>query len=84
MTCKNRLILRINSTNNLSKHHPIIQNMRKKKFLETCKRIYRRDIDSAKKLYYFMLFNNYKTDMKQTWSIINNFCEINNKEVNIP
>ena len=52
-------------------------------YLETCKRIYRRNIDSAKKTYYFKLFNKYKTDMKQTWSIINNFCKINNKEVNI-
>ena len=57
---------------------------RRKINLETCKRIYRRDIDSAKKTYYFKLFHKYKTDMKQTWSIINNFCKINNKEyVNI-
>ena len=51
--------------------------------LETCKTIYRRDIDSAKKTYCFKLFNKYKTDIKQTWSIINNFCKINNKEVYI-
>ena len=56
---------------------------RRKINLETCKRIYRRDIDSAKKKHYFKLFNKYKTDMKQTWSIINNVCKINNKEVNI-
>ena len=56
---------------------------RRKINLETCKRIYRRDIHSAKRTYYFMLLNKYKTDMKQTWFIINNFCKMNNKEVNI-
>ena len=29
------------------------------------------------------MFNKYKTDLKQTWSIINNFCKTNNKKVNI-
>ena len=35
---------------------------RRKINLETCKRIYRRNIDSAKRAYYFKLFNKYKTE----------------------
>ena len=54
---------------------------RRKISLETCKRIYRRDIDSAKKLIILSCLTS--TDMKQTWFIINNVCKINNKQVNI-
>ena len=56
---------------------------RRKINLETCNRIYRRDIDSVKKNY-FKLFNKYKTDMKQTWSIINNFCKLIIKRLILP
>ncbi len=71
-----QLLQLINYKNTLYKEfkqtHPKHEKYKSRQLnLETCQRLVKNSKETAKRNYYFKLFNKYKTDMKQTWGVIN-------------
>ena len=71
---KDKLYIKLKSlSQNSSSYHTALANFK------TYSKILKQTIQTAKKNYYNNCFENFKTDMKKTWSTINNIMNKSKK-----